>query len=143
MFQKFVLYLLYNQNQTNMQKLILIRIGQVPNPAVTAALVPHITGRPIAFSIPGAIVSIFDTESSLEEVSKSVKETGAFFFLVDYNNAAVHLPEEIMEAVSRVVGTRVEPQTPEQTVDEILDLIGERGIEYLTEEQKRILEQGL
>lgn len=126
-----------------MKKLILIRIGQVPNPAVTAALVPHMTGRPIAFPIPGAIVSIFDTPHSLEEVSESVKETGAFFFLVDYDNASLHLPDEVMEVVNRAVGTRVEPQTPEQTVDEILDLIRERGVECLTEEQKRILEQGL
>jgi hypothetical protein len=126
-----------------MKKLILIRIGQVPNPLVTAALVPHMTGRPVAFPIPGAIVSIFDTESSLEEVSESVKETGAFFFLVEHQNSKIHLPEEVMEMLNQAMGTPEPEPTREQTVDEILDLIRERGVECLTEEQKRILEQGL
>ena len=126
-----------------MKKLILIRIGQVPNPLVTAALAPHMTGRPVAFPIPGSIVSIFDTVSSLEEVSESVKETGAFFFLFELENANIHLPEEVMEVIGQAIGTQTQPQTPEQTVDEILDLIRERGVECLTPEQKRILEQGL
>ena len=126
-----------------MKKLILIRIGQVPNPVVTAALVPHMTGRPVAFPIPGAIVSIFDTESSLDEVNESVKETGAFFFLVEHQNAKMNLPEEVMEMLNQAMGTPEPEPTREQTVDEILDLIRERGVECLTPEQKRILEQGL
>lgn len=126
-----------------MKKLVLIRIGQVPNPQVTAALIPHMTGRPVAFPIPGAIVSIFDTESSLHEVSESVKETGAFFFLTELENSKINLPEEVMELVGLRDQPQDQPQSAEQTVDEILDLIRERGVEVLTEEQKRILEQGL
>ena len=124
-----------------MKKLVLVRLGGAPSPEVSAALIPHMTGRPIAFPIPGAIVSVFETQSSIDEVHESVKETGALFFLMDIQTAKINLPEEIMEAIG--VSQPPLPETPEQTVDEILDLIRQHGVEILTPEQKRILEQGL
>jgi len=128
-----------------MKKLILVRIGQVPNPMVTAALIPHMTGRPVAFPIPGAIVSIFDTQSSIEQVSESIKETGAFFFLMEQRNAAMHLPPEVMEIISQVTegsetSTSSQPE-PELSIDDVLDLITQNGIESLTPAQKQILDQ--
>lgn len=126
-----------------MKKLVLIRIGQVPNPQVTEALVPHMTGRPIAFPIPGAIVSVFDTPHSIEEVSESVKQTGAFFFLVDFDKMQMHLPEEIMQIVSRAIGERPQVQEEDLTIDDVLDLITRNGIESLTPAHRRILDQGL
>jgi hypothetical protein len=128
-----------------MKKLILVRIGQVPNPMVTAALIPHMTGRPVAFPIPGAIVSIFDTQSSIEQVSESIKETGAFFFLMEQRNAAMHLPPEVMEIISQVTeGSETSTSSqPEQelSIDDVLDLITQNGIESLTPAQKQILDQ--
>lgn len=125
-----------------MKKLILIRIGQVPNPQVTAALIPHMTGRPVAFPIPGAIVSVFDTESSLDEVNESVKSTGAFFFLTEFENSKMHLPEEVMEILGESIGTPPQPETREWSIDEVLDLITANGIESLTPSQRQILDQG-
>lgn len=127
-----------------MKKVVLIRIGQVPNPEVTAALAPHMTGRPIAFPIPGAIVSVFDTPHSLEEVSESVKQTGVFFFLVEFDKMQMHLPDEVMGAVSRAIGTPTQPtpSQPELSIDDVLDLITRNGIESLTPEQRRILDEG-
>lgn len=125
-----------------MKKLVLIRIGQVPNPKVTEALAPHMTGRPIAFPIPGAIVSVFDTPHSIEEVSESVKETGVFFFLVEFDKMQMHLPEEIMQIVSRAIGERPRVQEEDLTIDDVLDLITRNGIESLTPAQRRILDQG-
>lgn len=125
-----------------MKKLVLIRIGQVPNPQVTEALVPHMTGRPVAFPIPGAIVSVFDTPHSIEEVSESVKETGVFFFLVEFDKMQMHLPEEIMQIVSRAIGERPRVQEEDLTIDDVLDLITRNGIESLTPAQRRILDQG-
>ena len=124
-----------------MKKLVLVRLGLSPNPQVTAALLPHMSPNPVAFPIPGAIVSVFETQSSIDEVAQAVKETGSLFFLMDMESARINLPEEIME----LIGSAEQPQAPtaEQTVDEILDLIREHGVEVLTEEQKRILEQGL
>lgn len=124
-----------------MKKLVLVRLGLSPNPQVTAALLPHMSPNPVAFPIPGAIVSVFETQSSIDEVAQAVKETGSLFFLMDMESARINLPEEIME----LIGSAEQPQAPtaEQTVDEILDLIREHGVEVLTDEQKRILEQGL
>lgn len=128
-----------------MKKLILVRIGQVPNPMVTAALIPHMTGRPVAFPIPGAIVSIFDSPSSIEQVSESIKETGAFFFLMEHGNAAMHLPPEVMEVIDRVTEGSETPTSsqpePELSIDDVLDLITQNGIESLTPAQKQILDQ--
>ena len=130
------------KNQTNMKKLVLIRIGQVPNPQVTEALVPHMTGRPVAFPIPGAIVSIFDTPHSIEQVSKSVKEVGVFFFLVEFDKMQFELPEPVMELISQVIGEKPQEEIREWSIDEILDLINQNGIDSLTPEQRQILDQG-
>lgn len=126
-----------------MKKLVLVRLGGTPNPQVTAALLPHMAPNPVAFPIPGAIVSVFETQSSIDEVSQAVKETGSLFFLMDMESAKINLPEEVMELVGLAEQPQAQPQTAEQTVDEILDLIREHGVGVLTEEQKRILEQGL
>ena len=126
-----------------MKRLTLVRFGQVPNPQVTAALAPHIIGKAIALPVPGAIVSIFNTESSIETVSDSVKGTGAFFFIMDNAASDAHLPEEIQAAIDKVFGGSDPAGTQtsrEYTVDELLDLINQNGIESLTPDQKRQLD---
>ena len=49
-----------------MKKLFLVRFGSAPNPAVSQALMPHIVGKAFAAPIPGAILSVFNTQSSEE-----------------------------------------------------------------------------
>ena len=127
-----------------MQKLILVRFGNQPSPAVSMALKPHISGRAFAAPIPGAIMSVFNSPSNLEEICDAIKETGAFFMLMKYNDVNLFMPEEILEAINEVMGKidRVETSSPQRdwTIDEILDLINQKGMESLTPEQIRVLD---
>jgi|APGre2960657404_1045060.scaffolds.fasta_scaffold65954_2 hypothetical protein len=125
-----------------MQKLILVRFGNQPSPAVSTALKPHIVGGAFACPIPGAIMSVFNTESTKEEVAADVKETGVYFILMRADEADVNLPEELMVVIAQIVGEEPEISTDhrELTIDDILDLINENGIESLTPNQRRILD---
>jgi hypothetical protein len=125
-----------------MQKLILVRFGTQPSPAVSTALKPHIVGDAFACPIPGAIMSVFNTESTKEEITADVKRTGAYFILMRADEAKVNLPEELMEVIAQIVGDEPAISTDhrELTIDDILDLINENGIESLTPNQRRILD---
>lgn len=122
-----------------MKALTLIRFGQIPSPEVSAALAPHIVGKAVALPIPGAILSIFKSNSSIEEVREAIAETGAMFILSD--NTELVLPQPLMDAIKKVF-PEAEPAAEEKTLtmDEILDLISQNGIESLTPDQKRQLE---
>ncbi len=122
-----------------MKALTLIRFGQSPSPEVSAALAPHIIGKAVALPIPGAILSIFKSNSSIEEVREAIAKTGAMFILSD--NTELVLPQPLMDAIKKVF-PEAEPAAEEKTLtmDEILDLINQNGIESLTPDQKRQLE---
>ena len=125
-----------------MQKLILVRFGNQPSPAVSMALKPHIVGNAFAGPIPGAIMSVFNTESTKEEIAEDIKETGAYFMLMRADEATINLPEELMAVIAQI--TSEEPgratDSRELTIDDILDLINKNGIESLTPDQRRILD---
>jgi hypothetical protein len=127
-----------------MEKLILVRFGSQPSPAVSAALAPHINGRAFAAPIPGAIMSVFNSPSNLEDICDSIKETGAFFMLMRFNDVNLFLPEELIEAIHKAMGSidRLETASDQRewTMDEVLDLISANGIDSLTPAQRRILE---
>lgn len=124
-----------------MQKLILVRFGNQPSPVVSMALQPHIIGQAFAGPIPGAIMSVFNTNSTKEKIANDLKETGAFFMLMSAAEAQVNLPEELMEIIGNIVAEEPgRPQEPELTIDDVLDLINKHGIESLTPTQRRILD---
>ena len=122
-----------------MKALTLIRFGQSPSPEVSAALAPHIVGKAVALPIPGAILSIFKSNSSIEEVREAIAKTGAMFIISD--NTELVLPQPLMDAIKKIF-PEAEPAAEEKTLtmDEILDLISQNGIESLTPDQKRQLE---
>jgi hypothetical protein len=125
-----------------MQKLILVRFGNQPSPAVSMALKPHIVGNAFAGPIPGAIMSVFNTESTKEEIAEDIKETGAYFMLMRADEAVINLPEELMAVIAQITGEEPGRATDlrELTIDDILDLINKNGIESLTPDQRRILD---
>jgi hypothetical protein len=123
-----------------MEKVILIRFGQAPSPAVSMALRPHIVGNAFAGPIPGAIMSVFNTNSNLETVCNDIKRTGAFFIFARYKDINIELPEEVIEAINRVMGTQPAPARRTYTMDELLDLISKVGIDNLTQDQRDQLE---
>ena len=87
-------------------------------------------------------MSVFNTESTKEEVAADVKETGAYFMLMRADEASINLPEELMEVIAQIVGEEPGRATDssELTIDDILDLINKNGIESLTPDQRRILD---
>jgi hypothetical protein len=127
------------------RQVILIRFGEVPNPAITKVLANHITGKAVALPVPGAIMSVFFSESTIESISQDLKQVGPHFFIFDRDAAGMNLPKEIIEVIDRAMG---EPsQRPvvqrEWTMDEVLDIITQHGIDSLTPEQRAVLERGM
>jgi len=122
-----------------MKKLTLIRFGQSPSSEVSAALAPHIVGKAVALPIPGAILSIFKSNSTMDEVREAVAQTGAMFILSE--STEMVLPQPLMDVILKVFkdAAPVAEDKP-LTMDEILDLISQNGIESLTSDQKRQLE---
>ncbi len=128
-----------------MKKLFLIRFGNVPNPEVTKVLAKHISGRAFAGPIPGAILSVFNTKSDPSTITQQLSKTGALFFLIEEGALNQNLPEGLMEAINKLTGnSEVTPQpvNPRWTLDDILDLISQNGIESLTSSQLQILRAG-
>lgn len=125
-----------------MKQIVILRFGDRPNPVVTEALVPHMTGKSIALPVPGAIMSIISTESTVEQVSASLKETGAFFFCFERGAAGSNLPQELDAAIKHVLKEESKPVPREWTIDEVLDIISERGMDALTPEQRAVLDRG-
>ena len=126
-----------------MEKLVLVRFGQAPSPVVSRALAPHIVGQAVAVPVPGAILSVFNTDSNLDKVCDDIKETGAFFILARFNDINIELPEEIISVIHKAMGTSTPtPRETERvyTMDELLDLISKNGIDSLTDDQRRQLE---
>jgi|688.fasta_scaffold151421_2 hypothetical protein len=122
-----------------MTNLTLIRFGQSPSPEVSAALAPHIIGKAVALPIPGAILSIFKSNSTMDEVRDSIAQTGAMFILSE--STEMVLPQPLMDAIIKVFkGAAPVLEDKPLTMDEILDLISQNGIESLTPAQKQQLE---
>lgn len=130
-----------------MKKVILIRFGDTPNPAITNALIPHIHGKAMAFPAPGSIISIFETNSELSAIDSSVNQTGALYFLMDFETSVMRLPVEAHAAIDRKFGTddHVELERGDRiySMNELLDLINENGIDSLTPNQKQQLGKSL
>jgi len=133
---------IFTSNQSIMKRIILIRFGDKPNPTVSNALKPHIVGQAFAGPIPGAIMSVFNTESDEAQITQDLKETGALFFLLDAATVNQNLPEGMMEAIDRVLGAAPAPEVFVPTIDDVLDKILRHGVQSLTSAEKRILEAG-
>lgn len=127
------------------RQVILVRFGEVPNPRITAVLADHISGKAIALPVPGAIMSIFFTESTIESITRDLKEVGPNFFLFDRDNAGINLPNEVLEVIDRAMGQEAQQpvQQREWTMDEVLDQISRGGMDSLTPEQRAVLERGV
>ncbi len=126
-----------------MTQVILIRFGEVPNPAITAILAPHMIGKAIATPVPGAIMSVFNTNSDVAQIAQELKELGPNFFIFKREDAKFNLPEEFLNKIDQVMGSDApKPARREWTVDEVLDVIADQGMDALTPEQRAVLERG-
>ena len=124
-----------------MKKVALLRFGNSPNPEVSKALKPHIVGQAFASPVPGAILSVFNTNSSLTEISGSVESTGATFILTEFKpGQTMSLPPNLMLIIDIITGETERELDKTWTLDELLDLINQNGVQSLTPEQKRQLE---
>lgn len=115
----------------------------MPIPEVSAALRPHINSPDAkAFPVPGGVVSIIDTESSIADVSAALDQVGVFFFIVPMDANVVGMPQGLNDALNQrgiVAPSAPQPVRP-LTVDEILDKINATGVESLTDAERAILE---
>lgn len=134
-----------------MKTIALLRFGApIPNPAVSQAIAPHVSGPCIATPVPGGILSVFRTESSEADIAEALRQTGAQFFMFDWCAAEIEAPEGFVDAVDRAVlgpdrdrnRMTPNPEAETLTIDQILDKINERGVESLTPAERQRLEAG-
>jgi hypothetical protein len=128
-----------------MRKIVFMRFGPpIQIPSVSAALRPHIANPEAAFAfpMPGGVLSIFDTESTDEQIAADVKPVGVPFFIFPFNPNALNLPEPILERLGATPTTAPEAET-ELTIDDILQKVHDQGMESLTVVEKAILERGV
>jgi hypothetical protein len=123
-----------------MKKLILVRLFAMnPDPRVTNVLGAHMsqTIRPVFIPTPGAMITVFETESDQKEIEAQLKQLGVFFVLGDLQTISLVLPNELMAIIRPFTNDAVaNPDANRQwTLDELLDLISMSGRESLTPEQ--------
>lgn len=124
-------------------KIVIMRFGPpVPIPAINEALKPHFQSDPQArmFPTPGGVLSVFNTESTPEEVATSLKEVSPDlpFFVMPLDSARMQVPG-LFEIVGEDNPT---PQAAPLNMDAILEKISATGMESLTQEEKDFLERG-
>lgn len=128
-----------------MKKLILVRFAPTmqPNPAVTRALAPHMkqTPKPVAFPLPGVIVTLFVTDSTLDQVRDSINETRSCFVLADTEISHIMLPPEIMKTpmVKKFFNNSEPASQTIWSLDELLDMVAANGLDSLTPAQREAL----
>lgn len=125
-----------------MQKVVVFRFGPpIPVPPITNALIPHFaSGKPMAISVPGGVMSVFNTNSSIDEIATSIKgvDLPIIFFVFKYSPTSIVLPAELTEAIAEALGDEapetptVIPNAPVGTYDQILDKINATGMSSLT-----------
>lgn len=129
-----------------MKKLVLVRFGQVrPIPAVTEALKPHmLPGAAVALPFPGAVVTIMDTNSNVEDIAKDVHATGVNFLIYEANEDGT-LPAEVMVNLSKfaTVANSASLGSVDPTLDQVIEKMRREGRESLTAREIQILENGL
>lgn len=128
-----------------MQKIVILRFGPpIPIPEINAALRPHFADqRAKAFPMPGGVMSVFSTESSIEEVATSIKECGVpgiSFFVFPFDEKSCQLPPQLIAAINDGAANNSSPVPSRQlTVDEILEKISAHGRESLTPDELETL----
>lgn len=126
------------------KKVVLVRFGfPGPVPQITAVLKPHISDWSTASALihPGGVISLFKTESTLEQISSDLKQIGVLFFLFEANQDFSNLPP----SWASLLGALCEPETVTQTeltIDDVLLKITDHGMDSLTEEELAILHRG-
>lgn len=124
-----------------MNKIVIMRFGpQRLIKEINEALRPHFShdANAKAVPVPGGVMSVFNTESTLEDVSKSLKriDRNLPFFVMPFNENHMQIPGLTSDESSDVEDDEV----PTLTVDQILEKISANGINSLTENEKSILE---
>lgn len=130
-----------------MKKIVVLRFGPpMPIPEINQALRPHFAADQSAkaFPMPGGVLSVFSTESTLEQVSDSIKALNMPipFFVFEYHLETSSLPKPIEDAINDstpACDASPDEEVVEPTVDEILEKITAQGIESLTEREREIL----
>jgi len=124
-------------------KIVIMRFGpSVAIPEITLALVPHFQNdpRPLRFPVPGGVISVFNTDSTPEEVAASLKEVSPElpFLVMPFDKDRLQLP-----GLFEIIGEdTTETAAPPLTIDQILDKVNATGMSSLTDEERNILNGG-
>lgn len=129
-----------------MKKIVVLRFGPpIPIPEINQALRPHFANDQSAkaFPVPGRVMSVFNTDSTPEQIAESIKALSLDipFFVFPYDRKASSLPQPLEDAINSesVPSNSAQPTAPALTVDQILEKISEHRIESLTEVERATL----
>ena len=123
-----------------MKNLTLLRFGNSPMPAVSEVLSRHMVGQGVLMPIPGVVISVFDTETSIEVLTEELRSTDAYFYLVETNCEGLGMPDEFRDAVLQnfphAFGDVQVPSNTEVDIEELLNKVRTQGDDSLTPEEK-------
>lgn len=125
--------------------LVFVRFGERRIvPQITEALKPHMLRAQIV-PFPGAVVTLMETESTLEEVANSAHAVGANFLLFEVDMENGKMPNEVMANLTKIatVANGVSAGSADPTLDQVIEKMRTHGRESLTALEIKILENGL
>ena len=126
-----------------MQNLTLLRFGNSPMPEVSKVLSRHMVGQGVLMPIPGVVISVFDTETSIENLTEELRSTGAYFYLVETNCSGLGMPDEfkthVLENFPYAFGDAQASPIESNDIEELLNKVRTLGDDSLTPEEKERL----
>ena len=130
----------------------LIRFDDQPRREVSEVIMKHIAGETEMLTTAGCIITIFASESELQEILLdlgSMKNIDRLFFFLFQcmpgENICMRLPQPIHDGIQEHFKLNVDTSLVDEneyTMDDLLDLISKRGgIKHLKPHEKEIFEK--
>lgn len=96
------------------KKIVLVHFG-FPGaiPQITAVLSPHISDWSTANALthPGGVISLFKTESDLEQIASDLEQIGVMFLLFEANSDFSNLPPAWANCLARLCESDQVPES--------------------------------
>ena len=124
-----------------MRKYYLVRLGPCPDPNVNYLLARHVEGQiAVCCQMPGVILTVFNSKSTIEEIRKELAPTGYWFFIGEQGkDFGFQLPSDLVQHIEKTFAkNRVECTL---SLDDLLELVEANGLESLTQPERERLNE--
>ena len=131
-----------------MNKIIFCRLGVAPDMQVSKALSESIIANTTSAKIlplPGVIISVFESELSPEQIRAFFQADEYLqkvpFMVFTAENFDINFPEEIRQRVFELGVATPQREEKPLTLDDLLEIISQKGIGALTPAQRARLDE--